>query len=71
MIENELGLYYDDYKYENIGNRELSILRDMPNVLLTPHMAFYTEQAVSDMVENSLASIVASRDGKDNKFRIC
>lgn len=71
VIENELGLYYDDYKYENIGNRELSILRDMPNVLLTPHMAFYTEQAVSDMVENSLASIVASRDGKDNKFRIC
>ena len=71
VIENELGLYYDDYKYENIGNRELSILRDMPNVLLTPHMAFYTEQAVSDMVENSLASIVSSRDGKDNKFRIC
>lgn len=71
VIENELGLYYDDYKYSNIGNHELSILRDMPNVLLTPHMAFYTEQAVSDMVENSIASIVASRDRKENKFRIC
>lgn len=70
VIENELGLYYDDYKYENIGNRELSILRDMPNVLLTPHMAFYTEQAVSDMVEHSIVSIVASRDGKENKFRV-
>lgn len=71
VIENELGLYYDDYKYQVIGNHELSILRDMPNVLLTPHMAFYTEQAVSDMVEHSIASIVASRDGKENKFRIC
>lgn len=71
VIENELGLYYGDYKYRNIGNRELSILRDMPNVLLTPHMAFYTEQAVSDMVEHSIASIVASRDKKENKFRIC
>lgn len=71
VIENELGLYYDDYKYEVIGNHELSILRDMPNVLLTPHMAFYTEQAVSDMVEHSIASIVANRDGKENKFRVC
>lgn len=71
VIENELGLYYDDYKYQVIGNHDLSILRDMPNVLLTPHMAFYTEQAVSDMVEHSIASIVASRDGKENKFRIC
>lgn len=71
VIENELGLYYGDYKYQVIGNHELSILRDMPNVLLTPHMAFYTEQAVSDMVEHSIASIVASRDGKENKFRVC
>ena len=43
----------------------------MPNVLLTPHMAFYTKQAVSDMVENSLLSIVTSKKGKENKFRIC
>ena len=54
-----------------IGNHELSILRDMPNVLLTQHMAFYTEQAVSDMVEHSIESIVADRDGKENKFRVC
>ena len=59
------------YKYKVIGNHELSILRDMPNVLLTPHMAFYTEQAVSDMVEHSIESIVADRDGKENKFRVC
>ena len=71
VIENELGLYYQDYKYQVIGNHELSILRDMPNVLLTPHLAFYTEQAVSDMVENSIASIVASFNGEENKFKIC
>ena len=71
VIENELGLYYQDYKYQVIGNHELSILRDMPNVLLTPHLAFYTEQAVSDMVENSIASIVASFNDEENKFKIC
>lgn len=71
VIENELGLYYQDYKYQVIGNHELSILRDMPKVLLTPHLAFYTEQAVSDMVENSIASIVASFNDEENKFKIC
>lgn len=71
VIENELGLYYNDYKYENIKNHYLSILRDMPNVLLTPHMAFYTKQAVSDMVEHSLLSIIASNKKKENRFRIC
>lgn len=58
VIENELGIFYGDYKYQVIGHREMSILKDLPNVLMLPHMAFYTEQAVSDMVEHSIAHIV-------------
>lgn len=70
VIENELGLYYKDYKYRNATNHYLSILRDMPNVLITPHMAFYTHQAVRDMVNHSLLSIIASSKGKENKLLI-
>ena len=62
VIEKELGIFYGDYKYQVIGHREMSILKDLPNVLMLPHMAFYTENAVSDMVENSIAHIV-NRDG--------
>ena len=62
VIENELGIFYGDYKYQVIGHREMSILKDLPNVLMLPHMAFYTEQAVSDMVEHSIAHIV-NHDG--------
>lgn len=58
VIEKELGIYYGDYKYRVIGHREMAILKDMPNVLMLPHMAFYTENAVSDMVEHSIAHIV-------------
>ena len=36
----------------------MSILKDMPNVLMLPHMAFYTENAISDMVENSILHIL-------------
>lgn len=62
VIENELGIFYGDYKYKVIGHREMSILKDMPNVLMLPHMAFYTENAVSDMVENSICHIL-NHDG--------
>ncbi|MBQ0043225.1 MAG: lactate dehydrogenase [Lachnospiraceae bacterium] len=58
VIENELGIFYGDYKYKNIGHREMSILKDIPNVLMLPHMAFYTENAISDMVEHSICHIL-------------
>lgn len=58
VIENELGIFYGDYKYQNVKNREMSILKDFPNVLMLPHMAFYTENAVSDMVEHSIQHIL-------------
>ena len=70
VVENELGIFYGDYKYTVIGHREMSILKDMPNVLMLPHMAFYTENAVSDMVEHSIASIVAEAKGEASKFRV-
>ena len=62
VIENELGIFYGDYKYQVIGHREMSILKDLPNVLMLPHMAFYTENAVSDMVEHSICHIL-EKDG--------
>lgn len=34
---------------DQIKNRSLSILKDMPNVIVTPHMAFYTREAVEQM----------------------
>lgn len=58
VIENELGIFYGDYKYQVVGHREMSILKDLPNVLMLPHMAFYTENAVSDMVEHSICHIL-------------
>ena len=62
VIENELGIFYGDYKYQVVGHREMSILKDLPNVLMLPHMAFYTENAVSDMVEHSICHIL-NEDG--------
>jgi D-lactate dehydrogenase len=56
VIEGDREIYYRDYKYKVIGHREMAILNSMPNVVLMPHTAFFTEHAVSDMVENSIKS---------------
>lgn len=70
VIENEDNLYYNDSKGEILNNRDLLILKSFPNVIVTPHTAFYTDQAVSDMVENSIKSCVLFSEGKENPWEI-
>ncbi|MBS7528646.1 lactate dehydrogenase [Fusibacter paucivorans] len=59
VLEEEAYLFYKDLKSEPIDHRALNILRSMPNVILTPHTAFYTREAVQQMAENSIDSCVA------------
>ena len=70
VIENESGLYYNDLKGQILENRHLAILKSFPNVIVTPHTAFYTDQAVSDMVENSIKSILLFDQNKDNPWQV-
>ena len=70
VVEDEFNMYYYDRRSDVLGNRRLSILRDMPNVVVTPHMAFYTDRSVSDMVRNSIISCVRHENGEENPFRV-
>lgn len=70
VIEHESNLYYNDLKCEILDNRELAILKSYPNVIVTPHTAFYTDQAVSDMVENSILSCVLFMECKENPWEV-
>lgn len=58
VIENEIGRYYFDHEDEVLTNRQISIINAFPNAFVTPHMAFYSELAVRDMVVNSMRKIV-------------
>ncbi|MDT8718179.1 lactate dehydrogenase [Clostridium sp. 19966] len=70
VIENESDIYYNNLKCEVLTNRELAILKSYPNVIITPHTAFYTNQAVSDMVENSILSCILFMEGKENPWEV-
>lgn len=70
VVENEFGLYYNDLKSDVLDNRELAILRSFPNVIVTPHMAFYTDNAIREMVQYSLTSCKCFLAGEDNPWEV-
>lgn len=70
VIEKEAGLYYNDLKGQILDNKDLAVLKSFPNVVVTPHTAFYTDQAVSDMVENSIKSCIAFMNNEENPWQV-
>ena len=57
-IEHEENLYYRNLCGVPLDRPQRAKLLSLPNVLLMSHMAFYTEQAVGDMVRNSISSLL-------------
>ncbi|OOM15772.1 D-isomer specific 2-hydroxyacid dehydrogenase family protein [Clostridium saccharobutylicum] len=70
VIEDETEYYYKEFKNKVIPHRNMAILRSMPNVILTPHTAFHTRQALDEMVKNSIASCIAELNGDENPWKI-
>lgn len=58
VVENEEGIYHLDRRTDIISNRDMAYLRQFPNVIMTQHMAFYTDAAVNSMVRCSINSLV-------------
>jgi D-specific alpha-keto acid dehydrogenase len=54
VLEGEEGLFYLDCTRKPLDHPLLLRLQRMPNVLITPHTAYYTGRALRDMVENTL-----------------
>lgn len=71
VVEGEAGLYHFNKMSDQIKNRSLSILKDMPNVIVTPHMAFYTREAVAQMARCSMEACSAFETGAENPWKIC
>lgn len=70
VLEQESGLYYVNRSYDLINNDEMAILRSFPNVILSPHTAFYTETNVWHMVSCNFQTAVCLRDGVPDPHRI-
>ncbi|MFF4596787.1 D-isomer specific 2-hydroxyacid dehydrogenase family protein [Amycolatopsis sp. NPDC001319] len=63
VLEGEEGVFYADCRDKVIESEALVRLQRMPNVLISPHTAYYTDHALSDTVENSLANCLNFESG--------
>ncbi|MGP3969715.1 D-lactate dehydrogenase VanH [Streptomyces sp. 6N223] len=55
VLEGEEGIFYADCRNKPIESKLLR-LQKLPNALITPHTAYYTDHALSDIVENSITN---------------
>ncbi|MGX8834419.1 D-isomer specific 2-hydroxyacid dehydrogenase family protein [Amedibacillus sp. YH-ame6] len=71
VVEGETGIYYNNRKGYISKQREMLILNGFHNVIMSPHMAFLTEESSEDMVVNSMLSCKAFYEHEEDAYRIC
>lgn len=64
VIEHEMGLYYNNKVTDVIANKDFALLRTFPNVVITPHTAFYTRASIENMVKSAFDSALAFEKGE-------
>ena len=57
VYEEEADVFYEDYSSDIIDDDTLAILLSMPNVLVTSHQAFLTEEALANIAETTVNNI--------------
>jgi len=70
VLEDEKGLYYLNLVGDCITNRQMAILRSFPNVILTPHTAFYTKNVVKAMAESTIKCLIDMENNGENPLII-
>jgi D-specific alpha-keto acid dehydrogenase len=63
VLEGEEGVFYADCRDRAIDGKPLLRLQELPNALISPHTAYYTDHALSDTVENSIINCLTFESG--------
>lgn len=63
VFEEEKYIYHKSLINDILSNRDMAYLRQFPNVILTPHIAFYTDVSVEAMVRGGIEGLLAMEQG--------
>lgn len=66
VVEGEEGIFYSDRRRQAIDDVTFSRLHQLPNVIISPHTAYYTQHALNDTVVNSLVNCLTFEKGLQN-----
>ncbi|MEU5045569.1 NAD(P)-dependent oxidoreductase [Streptomyces griseorubiginosus] len=66
VVEGEEGVFYADRRDRPMQSKTLLRLQELPNALITPHTAYYTDHALRDTVRNSLTNCLSFESGNQH-----
>lgn len=69
-VEGEAALFNQDHADDVLQDPLIAQLMQMPNVIITPHVGFYTNLAVKNMVDISLDDVLAIVQGETSEHTI-
>lgn len=70
VIEDEIGIFHVNHMKSGISNKQIAILQQKTNVILSQHIAFFTDQATLDMCECSLRSLYSFKTTDESPWEI-
>lgn len=69
-VEGESAVFNRDLRQQGVVDQQIQQLLDLPNVIVTPHVAFYTNLAVQNMVEIALDDVLLILNGQSAQHEI-
>ncbi|NHF57723.1 2-hydroxyacid dehydrogenase [Flavobacteriaceae bacterium TP-CH-4] len=67
VYEREKGTFYRDHSKRGLEDEQLKKLLSFPNILLTPHHAYMTKEALTNIAEITFYNIDCWEEGKKSK----
>jgi len=65
VYEEEANVFFQDFSGHIIADDTLARLISMPNVIVTSHQAFLTEEALSNIAETTVSNLIACHKGEE------
>jgi D-lactate dehydrogenase len=70
VYEEEADLFFEDLSDQVLRDDVFSRLITFPNVLITGHQAFFTEEALHNIAATTIANLTAFERGEDAVHRV-
>lgn len=70
VYEEETDFVYEDMSERILQSSTIQRLLSFPNVAMTSHQGFFTEEALTNIAETTLQNAIAFRDGKELKNEV-
>ncbi|MBR4780312.1 MAG: 2-hydroxyacid dehydrogenase [Lachnospiraceae bacterium] len=71
VYEEESNVFFHDYSNHIVDDDTLARLISMPNVIVTSHQAFLTEEALSNIADTTLENVVEFFENDYSKNEVC